>query len=99
MLTLSNVKAADDGTYNCAISSSAGSTNAAFVLTVVTPSPFEASLLSLNPLAYWPLDETSGTVAYDTVGGRNATYNGGVTIGQPGVPFTGFGFGSVSPTF
>ena len=35
------------------------------------------------PLAYWKLDETSGTTAVDSVGGYNGTYNNCV-LGQPG---------------
>jgi hypothetical protein len=42
-----------------------------------------------DPIAYWVLDEKSGTVAYDMVSGRVAgAQNGahtGVTLGQPGI--------------
>jgi hypothetical protein len=34
--------------------------------------------------AHWPLDETSGTVADDSVGARDGTYLGGVALGQSG---------------
>lgn len=33
---------------------------------------------------YWPLDETSGLVATDVIGGKNGTISGGVTLNQPG---------------
>jgi len=37
------------------------------------------------PLAYFPLDETSGTTARDVIGGRDATWRGAPEIGAPGV--------------
>ena len=41
-------------------------------------------ILSLNPSAYYKLDETSGTTAADSSGdGNDGTYNGGVTLDQP----------------
>ena len=39
----------------------------------------------LSPRYYWRLNETSGTVAVDTMGVHNGTYFGGVTLGQPGI--------------
>jgi len=41
------------------------------------------------PLAYWRLDETSGTTANDAIGSNHGTYTGGVTLNQPGIPSTG----------
>jgi hypothetical protein len=35
-------------------------------------------------VAYWRLDEASGTTAVDVIGGKNGTISGGVTLGQPG---------------
>lgn len=42
-----------------------------------------------SPVAYWKLDETSGTTAADSVGGNNGTYTGGYTLNQTGIPSTG----------
>ena len=36
------------------------------------------------PAAYWRLDETSGTSATDSTGGRTGTYTGGYTLNQTG---------------
>lgn len=47
------------------------------------------AVLADSPLAYWKLDETSGTTAVDSKGGYNGTYTGGYTLGQPGAPSTG----------
>jgi hypothetical protein len=96
-LTITNVSAANDGTYNCVVSNPYGTTNSVAVsLTVNAPSAYEEVLLSFNPLGYWPLNETSGTVAYDNANGYNGTYIGGdYTLGQPGVPLPGFGGSSL----
>jgi beta-galactosidase len=61
---------------------------AAAPLTPVTGS-FEYAIITNHPLAYWPLSETSGSVAYDMIGGHNGTYVGGVTLDQPGMSVPG----------
>src|SRR5262245_42835397 len=35
-------------------------------------------------VAYWRLNETSGTTAVDVIGGNNGTISGGVSLNQPG---------------
>jgi len=54
------------------------------------PGTYEAAVVAAHPLAYWPLNETNGSVAYDMVGGYDGRYVGGVTLGQPGGAFVGF---------
>lgn len=42
-------------------------------------------VLALGPIAYWPMAEASGVVAFDaTPNARNGAYTG-VTLGQPGI--------------
>jgi len=53
---------------------------------------YMGAVMAAGPVAYWPLNETTGTVAYDLVGGNDGTYTGGVTLGQPGIANGGFGF-------
>lgn len=49
-------------------------------------------VLADKPVAFWPLDELSGTVAYDQSGnGYNGTYTGGFTLGWAGIPAGGTG--------
>lgn len=49
----------------------------------VCSSTYAANVLSDNPAGYWRLNETSGVTAYDIgVGGNNANYTAGVTLGQ-----------------
>jgi hypothetical protein len=54
------------------------------------PGSYASAIVSNNPLAYWPLNETNGLIAYDPVGGFNGIYVGGVTLGQAGAPQPGF---------
>jgi hypothetical protein len=62
-------------------------------------SPYEAAMVAAAPLAYWPLNETTGTIAYDLVGGYNGNYLGGATLAQAGVPMLGFGSPSYAVLF
>jgi hypothetical protein len=46
---------------------------------------YASTVLSDSPLAYWRLDETTGTTAHDATGnGNDATYTGGYTQGAAG---------------
>ena len=46
---------------------------------------YQDTIVSDGAVAYWPLDETSGTTAFDKVGTRHGTISGGVTLNQAGV--------------
>lgn len=63
-------------------------TSAAATATLITPpaGSYEALVMSLEPVAYWRLDETSGTTAFDSAGLNDGTYTGGVTIGVAEAP-------------
>ena len=68
--------------------------------TVQAPGSYATTVMAANPLAYWPLNETSGTVAYHLAGGNDGTYIGGFTLAQAGIPNGGFGFpGSYAALF
>jgi len=45
---------------------------------------YRDAILALNPVGYWRLGETSGTVAADETGNLDGTYIAGATLGQPG---------------
>jgi hypothetical protein len=101
-LTLSNIAAANAGNYTLVASNSSGSVTSSVAALTVEPrtsAAYEAAVLSLNPLAYWRLNETndpsSGTViAYDYVGGYNGTYGTNAQNGFNGIagprPTNGF---------
>jgi hypothetical protein len=87
-LVITGVSEADAGSYDLHVSNVAGSdTSTAATLTVVSsnsaPVAYEAALRDANPLAYWRLDETSGTFAYDYWGGVIANHES-VNVGVDG---------------
>lgn len=51
--------------------------------------PIAREILKSKPIAYWPLQELSGTVAREIVGGRDGTYTGSPVLGAPGFPNIG----------
>jgi len=50
----------------------------------VSSTVYRDAVLALNPVGYWRLGETSGTVAVDETGNNNGTYAGGATLGKVG---------------
>lgn len=40
---------------------------------------------ALQPTAYWRLNESAGSTAFDSIGGLDGTYHNGVALGQPGI--------------
>ena len=77
---LGNLQTTNSGNYSVVVSNAFGAVTSSIVsLTVVAPSPYTATLLTNNPVAFWELNETNnpatGTaIAYDYVGGFNGTY-------------------------
>jgi hypothetical protein len=93
-------RAASGNTYTCVVSNQYGTaTSLPLALTVVVPSQYEQTVLQYQPIALWPLDETSGMTAYDVIGGNNGTYIGGCTLDQPGPTNAFFGATSLATTF
>src|SRR2546422_5200417 len=65
-----------------ALSACGGASTAA---SPTTPPSYRASVLADHPVAYWRLDEETGTVMVDASGnGNDGAYAGAVTLGQPG---------------
>lgn len=85
-LTITGADASATGAYTVEINNAAGSvTSATATLGVVGPeATYLATILRDAPVAYWRLDETSGTVAADSVGTYDGAYVNGVTLGEPG---------------
>jgi len=91
-LIVTNLQTAQAGSYTCTVSNQYGSAvSSALNLMIILPNTYQQSLLSLNPMAYWPLNETSGTTAHDIVGGNDGTYVGGYTLAQAGSTNSIFG--------
>ena len=84
--TLAGVQATNVGSYSCIVSNRYGTTNSTMLsLTVISPNTYEAAAILVDqPLAYWPLNETSGTTAFDVVGGYDGNYSNAPSLGLPG---------------
>ena len=99
-LTIPNLQPANAGVYACLVSNQYGTAlSSNLSLRVVSPTPYQQSVLSLDPIAYWPLNESSGTVAYDVIGGYNGTYIGNYSLAQAGPTNSIFGAASRSAGF
>jgi sugar lactone lactonase YvrE len=86
-LTLTNVTTASSGTYSVIVSGTYGSVSSSpATLTVFYVPPAD----SIQPVAWWLLNEGTGTVAFDYSGnGHNGTINPGVTWTSAGYSGTG----------
>ncbi len=85
-LTITNAGPGDVATYSVAVTNSAGgAVSSGADLTLRTPAAgsYEAAVVASGPAAYWQMGETSGTTAYDYMGGHDAVYTN-VTLGVPG---------------
>ncbi len=94
--TYSSVAPLGSTSYSCTVTNGYNgytSTNAGPVtLTGITvPNGYSQAILNDHPIAYWRLNEPSGsTIAYDYVGGYNGLYGTNTTNGLPGVSLPGF---------
>jgi hypothetical protein len=69
------------GTYSCTISNSQGVTNSdSATLTVLTTPTISYAQIVIadNPIAYWRLNETNGTIAHDSWGGHDGQYTNAI---------------------
>jgi autotransporter-associated beta strand protein len=99
--TLTNVQPTASGLYTVGLSNSNGTASATATLTVLTPAPGVAQVLSSSPVGYWRLNETAGPTAYDSAGNFNGTGEGGLAFGVQGAgaPFSGFEAGNLAAQF
>jgi hypothetical protein len=82
-----NLQTTNSGNYTVVISNSFGMVTSSVASLTVVPAPtypFGQAVLTNRALSYWRLDEASGTVAHDYVGGNNGDYSVKVLLGQPG---------------
>jgi hypothetical protein len=97
--TVSTSLGAGTYTLGCAVSNATSFEKPTLQLTVAPITTFAKALLPFNPVSYWPLNETNGTIAYDYFGNNDGTYTGGYLLGNPGVPGPGFGVSNTSVSF
>jgi uncharacterized protein YjdB len=99
LLTVPDLQSGNAGLYFCVINNNYGAATSSVIdLTIVSPTPYQQVMESLEPIAYWPLDESSGTNAFDIIGGYNGTYQGTFALGQGG-PGNSFFNGSSAAAF
>jgi hypothetical protein len=90
ILTLAPLTLADSGYYYVVVTNGYGSAQSETnYLMVVPTSGYDALVAAAGPVAFWPLNESSGTTAYDYWSGYDATYIGGYTLDQITNPATG----------
>jgi hypothetical protein len=98
--TLSGIATADlNGVrFRVVVSNVIGSTTSdEALLTVLVPEPgsYEAAVVGADPIAYWRLNETAGSTAFDYAGDNHGTYNnviqgvGGIVPGDGAAEFNG----------
>ena len=84
-LNFSSVQPTNSGLYRVIVTNTFGSvTSTICTLTVIVTPPEVAQTFATGPVAWWRLNETSGTTAYDSIGGYNGTVNGGIVMGVSG---------------
>ena len=101
-LSLNNLQLANSGNYSAVVSNAFGAATSSVVSLTVVATPttrYPVAVLADHPIAYWRLDETSGTVAHDYLNGNNGVYTN-VLLNQPGYsafdPDRAAKFGSLS---
>ncbi|HTR42225.1 MAG TPA: LamG-like jellyroll fold domain-containing protein [Pseudomonadales bacterium] len=105
-LMIPNVQPTSAGTYTVLVSNLDGSVlSSQLVVSVIAATTYEQAVLQYGPIAYWPLQETDGTTAYDVVGADNGTYTttsitgSSFSLGNPGPSQSFFGGSSLSAGF
>jgi hypothetical protein len=85
-LTFTSLQVSNSAGYSVVVSNAYGAvTSSVVALTVLAAPtyPYAQLVLANKPIAYWRLDETAGSIAYDCVAGNNGVYNK-VLLGQTG---------------
>jgi hypothetical protein len=104
-LTISNVGPANVAGYSVEVMNPVTTVDSSVATLTLLPTPtgFETNVLNLGPFGYWPLNEISGTNAFDYSGdGFIGLYEPGVTLDTtgPNPPFTGIdNADNVAPLF
>ena len=92
-LWITNVDATVTGAYSVAVTNVAGnivSSSATLSISAPPANSYDSAVVGYGPIAYWPLNETSGSIAFDPAGGYDSTHQGGVSVGETGPRPPGF---------
>ena len=85
-LSISGITPQDGGSYTLTVTNNYGTNSASANLTVVTAptNSGEAVVISQKPVAFYQLNESAGTTAFDFMGTYNGTYGASSILGNPG---------------
>ena len=87
-LTLTNLQLSDAGNYSVTVTNATSATNS-MVATLTVLGGYGSIIIKDQPLAYYPLNETSGTVAHDYANGNDGMFTNNPTLGVPGASAAG----------
>jgi hypothetical protein len=102
VLKLTNLQFADQGSYTVTLTNPYGTNNnsASGVVSVTAATNYPFAAMYGNPLAYYRLNETSGTTVSDVAGGLTGTIVGSMVTGVAGPqPPTWIGLESTNTAF
>jgi hypothetical protein len=90
-LRLVGLVSGDAADYKVVVTNSAGTITSSSAHLTVSPLPagYPGAVLGDGPVAYWRLDEPSGTAMIDSYNLNNGTYSGAVTQATAGLIFGG----------
>jgi hypothetical protein len=86
-LSLANVQPSFAANYSVLVTNLTGtapSADAALTVVATTPGSYAATIVAAQPQAFWRLDESTGQVAYDLIGGHDGAYDFGIGLGVVG---------------
>ena len=103
-LTLADIQSSDGGNYCVQLANFHGTaTSDTVTLTISAVTGYESLVMSMEPYAYWPLNETNGATATDIAGGFDGAIVGSMVLGAAGANtakgFAGFGGGHTAYQF
>jgi hypothetical protein len=85
-LNFPSLQVFNSASYSVIVSNAYGAVTSSVVALTVLPVPsypYGQRVLADRPIGYWRLNETNGTIAYDSAAGHNGIYNQ-VLLGQAG---------------
>jgi len=90
-LNLVGLVSGDAADYRVVVTNSAGSVTSSIAHLTVSalPAGYPGAVMGDGPVAYWRLDESSGTAMIDSYNLNNGVYSGAVTQGTAGLIFGG----------
>lgn len=80
-LLLPDLQTTDAGTYSVVVTNPLGTASASATLSLASLTAYGKTAIDGGPIGYWPLNETTGSTAFDLWGGRDGVVDPAVTVG------------------